>query len=114
MSTRRRLSILLGAIGAGPSPAVLSSCAPPEGAQGTLGADALLAWPAENRWPDAFWRAAPAVQEAYRFALANPQVLEYVPCFCGCGRSGHLSLKDCYVRGFRADGSVQLDAMGFA
>ena len=29
------------------------------------------------------------VQEAYRFALANPDVLEVMPCYCGCNQAGH-------------------------
>ncbi|MBA2565871.1 MAG: hypothetical protein H0V09_10700 [Gemmatimonadetes bacterium] len=37
-------------------------------------------------------RQAPAeVREAYEFAAHRPDVLRYVPCFCGCWRSGHRS-----------------------
>ncbi len=25
------------------------------------------------------------VREAYQFALANPDVLSKIPCYCGCG-----------------------------
>ncbi|MBI2938977.1 MAG: hypothetical protein HYY04_00950 [Chloroflexi bacterium] len=73
----------------------------------------LVAWPARNVWPDQFWQAAPAVQEAYRYALGNPQILQYFPCYCGCGEQGHTSNKDCYIREVRADGSVVLDPMSF-
>lgn len=73
----------------------------------------LIARPAENQWPEAFWQASPDVQEAYRFAVTNPRVLEYMPCYCGCGNQGHTSNKDCYIDEVRPDGSVVLDPMGF-
>lgn len=43
-------------------------------------------------------RTAPAeVQEAYRFAIANKELLEQIPCFCGCNAVGHKSNYNCYV-----------------
>jgi protein-disulfide isomerase len=50
------------------------------------------------------------VQEAYRFAVANPDVLEVIPCYCGCGSVGHVNNRMCYVRSESADGSVVLDS----
>lgn len=47
--------------------------------------------------PDYVQDAAPRVQEAYRFALANPHVLEKIPCYCGCNAQGHMNNLDCYV-----------------
>ena len=75
--------------------------------------DPLLAWPAEDRWPEIFHQAAPGVQETYRFAVANQDLLQWMPCFCGCGEQGHASNADCYVQEVRNDGSVLLDAMSF-
>ena len=75
--------------------------------------DALVAWPAADRWPEVFWRAAPEVQEAYRFAVAHPDALPFIPCYCGCVTQGHRSNRDCYVREVRGDGAVVLDPMGF-
>lgn len=74
---------------------------------------ALVAWPARDEWPERFVRAAPDVQEAYRFAVANPAVLQHFPCYCGCVDEGHSSNTDCYVEAFRSDGSVLLDPMSF-
>jgi hypothetical protein len=37
------------------------------------------------------------VQEAYRFALANPHHLETIPCYCGCAGLGHRNNLDCYL-----------------
>ncbi len=105
-ASRRRflgLTLLFGST-------LLVACAPEAG---TGVGDKLIAWPAQDRWPDPFSKAAPEVQQAYRFAVANPKVLQYIPCFCGCGASGHKSNSDCYVREFRPDGSVLLDPMSF-
>ncbi len=38
------------------------------------------------------------VQQAYQFAIANPDVLKQVPCYCGCGGMGHTSNYSCYVK----------------
>jgi hypothetical protein len=43
-------------------------------------------------------RSAPAnVQEAYRFAVANQELLSQIPCFCGCVAGGHKSNLGCYI-----------------
>ncbi len=39
----------------------------------------------------------PWIREAYIFAYTHPQAVSYIPCFCGCDRLGHGSLKDCYL-----------------
>lgn len=53
------------------------------------------------------------VRKAYQFALANQDILKYIPCYCGCGTEGHTSVKDCFVQEVRADGTVIWDEMGF-
>jgi hypothetical protein len=46
-------------------------------------------------------RDAPvAVRTAYQFAAANPDALENVPCYCGCGAIGHKSNLACYIKEF--------------
>jgi len=62
--------------------------------------------------PEFAQTAPPVVQEAYRFAVANPEVLSVIPCYCGCGRMGHTSNLGCYVR-YRADGSIEFDNHAF-
>ncbi len=54
-------------------------------------------------------RAPVAVQQAYQFAVANPKVLEKIPCYCGCGAMGHTSNYACYVADASADGEVVYD-----
>lgn len=37
--------------------------------------------------------------EAYQFAVDNPDVLKYIPCYCGCGKlEGHDSNLDCFIK----------------
>jgi uncharacterized protein with PCYCGC motif len=49
------------------------------------------------------------IADLYAYALANPDVLTYIPCTCGCGSMGHLSNYNCYVREVAPDGSVTFD-----
>lgn len=50
--------------------------------------------------------APPVVQEAYRFAIANPDILAKLPCYCGCGSMGHKSDLDCFIERFNPDGTI--------
>ena len=47
------------------------------------------------------------IREVYMFAARHPEVLEYVPCFCGCETRGHRRNADCFVRQRNADGTVR-------
>lgn len=52
-------------------------------------------------------REAPAeVQEAYRFAVANPDLLKVIPCYCGCEMFQHRDNYACYVDEVKPDGTV--------
>ena len=57
-----------------------------------------------SEMPDFVQSAAPEVQEAYRFAKANPDLLKQIPCYCGCNSLGHMNNYDCYVAALQADG----------
>ncbi len=48
--------------------------------------------------PTSVQQAPRVVQEAYQFALANPDTLKQLPCYCGCGSMGHTSNYSCYVQ----------------
>ena len=74
------------------------------------GADAAQAVPAQplkphkqaNLPPLPFQAYAPprppeVVRAAYVFAAEHPEILSYVPCFCGCERAGHKGNEDCFV-----------------
>ena len=43
-------------------------------------------------------RPPEVVRAAYQFAAEHPEILSYVPCFCGCEHSGHRGNEDCFVR----------------
>jgi hypothetical protein len=49
------------------------------------------------------------VQEAYQFAQMNQDVLEHIPCYCGCGAMGHTSNYSCFIAETNADGIVVYD-----
>src|SRR6202162_5910264 len=40
-------------------------------------------------------RPPEVVRAAYKFAAEHPEVMSYVPCFCGCERMGHRGNEDC-------------------
>jgi len=48
------------------------------------------------------------VQQAYQFAVVNPDVLTQLPCYCGCGPIGHTSNSACYVAEQNPDGSAKI------
>lgn len=37
------------------------------------------------------------IRASYEFAARHPEVLNYIPCFCGCERAGHKGSHDCFV-----------------
>jgi len=51
-------------------------------------------------------RPPDVVRAAYVFAAEHPEILSYVPCFCGCERSGHRGNEDCFVAARDASGDV--------
>jgi hypothetical protein len=51
-------------------------------------------------------RSPEVVRAAYKFAAEHSEVLSYVPCYCGCERSGHRGNEDCFVTQRDAKGDV--------
>jgi hypothetical protein len=51
-------------------------------------------------------RPAEVVRAVYKFAAEHPEVLSYVPCYCGCEREGHLGNESCFVAARNAKGDV--------
>ncbi len=83
----RLLLLLSGAI-------ILSGCA---GSSGRIKLTELQLAPLADM-PDFAQSASPEAQEAYRFAVAYPQQLEYIPCYCGCNSLGHKNNLECYLK----------------
>lgn len=62
-----------------------------------------------DEMPDDVQAAPVAVREAYQYAVANPEVLQELPCYCGCGAMGHTSNYACYVASVDAAGAITFD-----
>jgi hypothetical protein len=59
-------------------------------------------------------RPPDVIRAAYEFAARHPEVLQYVPCFCGCQQFGHQGNDDCFVAERDADGNVTWDPHGMS
>ena len=46
------------------------------------------------------------VEQAYLFAAEHPEVMDAIPCSCGCARAGHISSTECFVKTRGTDGRV--------
>lgn len=107
------LALVAGAVTyfAGPSPAAEQQAAASQiPDRGPLAAD-LKPHPQETLPPLQFpgyptARPPEVVRAAYKFAAEHPEILSYVPCFCGCERSGHRGNEDCFVRTRDVNGDV--------
>jgi hypothetical protein len=54
--------------------------------------------------------SAPAkAQRSYTQAIKHRDELGYIPCYCGCEKIEHVSVADCHVDDFAADGSISYD-----
>ena len=51
-------------------------------------------------------RPPEVVKAAYKFAAEHPEILSYVPCFCGCEHMGHRGNEDCFVKARDVNGDV--------
>jgi hypothetical protein len=56
-------------------------------------------------------RSLTVIKTAYEFAARHPEVISYMPCFCGCERGGHTSNESCFIAG-RRQGTVTWDNHG--
>lgn len=87
--------------GAAPSAVVPTKPAPP---------GELPPLPSVNYTPA---RPMPVVRQVYEFAARHPEVLQYVPCYCGCQRVGHRGNHDCFVKSRATNGRIlEWDAHG--
>lgn len=68
-----------------------------------------LAMAPMDHMPPEVHSAPITVQQAYQFAVANPDVLQHLPCYCGCGLMGHTSNYACYVAGTDDAGELIFD-----
>jgi len=52
-------------------------------------------------------RPIEVVRSVFQFAAEHPEVLSYVPCYCGCESQGHRGSEDCFVASRGANGDVE-------
>jgi hypothetical protein len=57
-------------------------------------------------------QASPKVQEVYRYAVDHRETLQYIPCFCGCGKIGHRHNGDCYIAERLSGGRITFNNHG--
>ncbi len=62
-----------------------------------------------DQMPSEVQSAPVTVQQAYQFAVANPDVMKNIPCYCGCGNVGHTSNYNCYVSSVDDKGKITFD-----
>jgi hypothetical protein len=54
------------------------------------------------------------VRATYDFAAQHPEILKFVPCYCGCGADGHKANESCFVAKRDPQGNVlEWDTHGF-
>lgn len=59
-------------------------------------------------------RPMDVTKATYDFAAQHPEILKYVPCYCGCGSQGHKANESCFVARRDAKGNVlEWDTHGF-
>ncbi len=59
-------------------------------------------------------RPMAVVRATYDFAAQHPEILKYVPCYCGCGSQGHTANESCFVARRDPKGNVlEWDTHGF-
>lgn len=86
--------------------------------------DALVQWRTELEaaagspaWPEwsSTWPELPVPRRRHRmpgnlrgpyaYAASQREVLQHIPCYCGCADEGHGSNLNCFVKQFRSDGT---------
>ena len=59
-------------------------------------------------------RPVDMARAVYKFAGEHPEILKYVPCYCGCESTGHGHNESCFVKRRDAKGNVlEWDTHGY-
>lgn len=99
---KQLILLLLLVVGLAP---VSSGCS----SQGSMSDEHSYQMAPLHQMPPEVQNAPRTVREAYQFAVFNQEVLEALPCYCGCGAMGHTSNYSCYVGGTDANGEIVYD-----
>jgi hypothetical protein len=77
------------------------------------GGDLLETTASYTALPSFLDNADPKIVKAYQVAAQNLELLQQMPCYCGCGESaGHTSNLSCFVKGKTSDGKIIWDDHG--
>ena len=60
----------------------------------------------KGQLPDFAGPSLPDIHRLYAYAVDHGDELQYIPCFCGCGRFGHKSNRDCYIKSANKNGTL--------
>ncbi len=71
-----------------------------QGSQATTAMDGM---------PENIQAAPTVVRQSYQFALANPELMKQIPCYCGCVDLGHTSNYACYISAVDGNGKITYD-----
>ena len=88
---------------------VASATEMPSAASHDPGTDAAAVETAWAARPDYVRGADARVQEAYRYALERPDVIRWMPCYCGCASMQHRTNLDCFMRARMTAGAVAFE-----
>jgi hypothetical protein len=77
-----------------PAVSTAAQAAPGAGMSDAVPADAAAAWASRP----SFVSQDATTESAYEYALYHPQVIEWMPCYCGCVKLDHRSNLDCYLK----------------
>jgi hypothetical protein len=59
-------------------------------------------------------RPVDQARAVYQFAAEHPEILKYVPCYCGCESTGHPHNESCFVKRRDTQGNVvEWDTHGY-
>lgn len=88
---------------------VAAATSSPVAASHAPGADPAAIETAWSARPDYVRQAGDRVQEAYHYALERPDVIQWMPCYCGCASMDHRSNFDCFLRARMSAGAVAFE-----
>jgi hypothetical protein len=112
----RRLSLFAAAIVVSACAAFLSAQTPAKKAQTPAPSPSArkVTFPPIPNPGFAPGRPVDQTRAVYQFAAEHPEVLKYVPCYCGCESSGHPHNESCFVKRRDAAGNVtEWDTHGY-
>ena len=91
---------------------VLASCTSDEAAdnkQTTASGDLQVKTASTQEMPEFLADKSEEMQQLYLVVAQHKDLLESIPCYCGCGEFGHQDNYDCFIHENGEDGSVVWD-----